>query len=135
MTYAFTIRRGAAAPPTPPPGHASARTAEKPLDPGALLPRFGPGQAGAPAPTRAARPLAIAAPPAEPPAHAAGPEGTEGEGWPQDQHECPRSSYPPSGYDDATAGTSKDGRLLRTMGSSRMESTITVASSAQAPAA
>ena len=64
-------------PPTPPPGHASARTAEKPLDPGALLPRFGPFKAGAPAPTRAARPLEIAAPPAEHPAHAAGPEGTE----------------------------------------------------------
>lgn len=41
----------------------------------------------------------------------------------------------PPGYDDATAGTSRDGRVLRTMGSSRMKSTITVASNAQAPAA
>ena len=42
----------------------------------------------------------------------------------------------PPGYDAATVWTSRDdGRLLRTMGSSRMKSTITVASRAQAPAA
>ena len=49
--------------------------------------------------------------------------------------DCSQVSAASSGYDDAKAGTSRVGRLLRTMGSSRMKSTITVASRAQAPAA
>jgi hypothetical protein len=67
---------------------------------------------------------------------------TEREGWPPAIPRCAKKpsslsdvSLPPrNSYDDAAAGNSSDGRLLRTMGSSRMASTMPVARIAQAPA-